>query len=276
VQRPWVAPDELAGGYFEFSNGDVRRIVSNTAGSLTDTGTPAEVRATIYVEGIDGGEATTGAGYIWPSRALVLWYLRGAHTVIQEYVELQIESSTAIGPEGYREIGVCAIGRVQLLRGLDRSEATAQDSGYERQEMPDGSTVHTPRGPVKRRVELSLVDTHVDVQQHRGASTSADYGAASDNASAYPGVDRHADPLVLQGLVREVDGVPVVWLPQIPVDPGTGSGAGADLVVCTRSLAYGAVYGYITELGRREQLPVGRTGVNDAYRYSTIVLEEEV
>jgi len=125
-------------------------------------------------------------------------------------------------------------------------------------------------------IAASLVDTHVDVQQHRGASTSADYGAASDNASAYPGVDRHADPLVLQGLVREVDGVPVVWLPQIPVDPGTGSGAGADLVVCTRSLAYGAVYGYITELGRREQLPVGRTGVNDAYRYSTIVLEEEV
>jgi hypothetical protein len=273
VQRPWVQQNELAGGHFQYANGEVRRISGNTAGALTDTGAPAEVRATIYVSGVDGTEDTSGAGYVWPPRTLILWNLRGAHTVIQQYVELQLLSTSAIGPEGYREIGVAAVGRVQLLGyGVDRTEARAQDSGFERQEMADRSSVHSYRGPIRRTVEVAIVDTHVDLQQVRGAGVSADYVVCSGDSAAYPGADRHADPLVLEGLAREVDGVPVVWLPQIPVEAG---GSGTGIATYWRGWGLGAVYGYL-QPGRREQLQIGRYGVNDGARYSTLTIVEEV
>lgn len=270
--RPWVQPDELVGGYFEYSNGDVRRIARNTAGALTDTGTPSEVRATIYVEGTDGGEATSGTGYVWPPRSLILWYHRGSQASIQQYVDLEILNTYALGPEGYREIGVCAMGRVQVLGyGVDRTEARPQESGYDVETLPDRSTVRTQRGPIRRRAEVAIVDTHVDVTQVRSLTSSADYVVVSAHASAYPAADRHADPLVWEGLAREVDGTPVVWLPRIPVE----SGSGAAVVAYWAGWGLGALYGYMAP-GRRERLQIGSYGVSDGYRYSTIVFEEEV
>jgi len=269
-RRAWVAPNELAGGYFEYSNGDVRKITRNTAGALTDTGTPAELRCTIYVEGSDGGEGASGTGYIWPPRALILIYLRGAHPSIQPYLDLTVTSATTVGPEGYRQIGVAAIGRVQVLGyGVDRTEARALESGFDMQELADRSRVYSERGPDRRRAEVAIVDTLVDVQQVRGTAVSPDYVLISAAGGAYPAADRHADPLVLEGLARECRGHPVVWLPQIPTDPTTGSGVFAHV----RAWGLDALYSYMTA-GRREQVPVGRTGTNDAYRYSTLVFDE--
>lgn len=272
VQRPWVAPDELAGGYVQFATGDIRRISHNTAGALTDTGTPGEHRCTIWVEGVDGTEGASGSGYIWPPRTLILWYQRGSQASILSYIDVRLLSTSAIGPEGYREIGVCAIGRVEFLGlGVDRTMSVAPDSGFDIETMPDRSTVRTERGPVQRTVEIAIVDTWRDVQQVRGSGVSPDYVVASEHASAYPAAARHPDPFVLEGLAREVDGSPVVWLPRVPVESGSGSA----FATYWYGWGYGAVYGYLSH-GRRDQLAVGQVLVNDGYRMNTVTITEEV
>lgn len=267
----WVARDELAGGYFECANGEVRRIRANTSGTLTAGSTVAENRATLYLDDIDGTEDSSGAGYIHPPRALIYWYLRGSRSLTQ--VRLRIASTVAAPPEGYREIGVLALGPVHVLgRAWDRAEAVEHDPGGDIATLPDGSRAVAYRVPVRRRVEVAIVESWVATFDVLGATPQPDYVRASLHASSTPTSDAWGGALDLAGLVREVRRNPVVYLPNIPVDSGSGDA----VVVHTRRSGHGAVYGRITSSVRHEQVEAGSTITDDIHRVATVAMEEEV
>jgi len=267
----WVARDELAGGYFECANGEVRRIASNTSGTLTKGSTVAENRATLYLDDIDGTEDSGGAGYIHPPRALIYWYLRGSRSLTQ--VRLRIASTVAAPPEGYREIGVLAMGPVHVLgRAWDRAEAVEHDPGGDIATLPDGSRTVAYRVPVRRRVEVAIVESWVATFDVLGATPQPDYVRASLHASSTPTSDAWGGALDLAGLAHEVRRNPVVYLPNIPVDSGSGDA----VVVHTRRSGHGAVYGRITGNVRHEQVEAGSTITDDIHRVARVAMEEEV
>ena len=267
----WVAADELAGGYFEFANGAVRKISGNTSGSLTWGSTIAQNRATLYLEGIAGTEDASGSGYVHVPRALILWYLRGSRSLTQ--IRLRVASTLPAPPEGYRSIGLAAMGPVRMLgRAWDRAEQVETDPGDEIVTAPDGTRRNIQRTPVRRRVEVAIVETWLDTADVLGATPSPDYVKASLNASATPTADAWGDALSLEGLVREVRRDPIVYVPHVPVDAGSGD----VIVVHTRRTAHGAIYGRFTSQFRREQLEVGTTITDDGHRVSTIAIEEEL
>ena len=267
----WVARDELAGGYFECANGEVRRIASNTSGTLTKGSTIAENRATLYLDDIDGTEDSSGAGYIHPPRALIYWYLRGSRSLTQ--VRLRIASTVAAPPEGYREIGVLAMGPVHVLgRAWDRAEATEHDPGGEIATLPDGSRTVAYRVPVRRRVEVAIVESWLATYDVLGATPQPDYVRASLHASSTPTSDAWGGALDLAGLAHEVRRNPIVYLPNIPIDSGSGDA----VVVHTRRSGLGAVYGRITSSVRHEQVAAGSTGTDDIHRVTTVAFDEEV
>lgn len=268
---PWVAHDELVGGYFEFPNGDVRRIAANSAGALTSGSTIAENRATLYLEGMDGGEDASGTGYVWPPRALLLWYLRGSRTLTQ--VRLRMTSTSPIGPEAYRGIGVLAMGPVRVMgRPWDRAEALELDPGDEIVTMPDGTRTRSTRVGQRRRIEVAIVESWVSTADVRSLLASPDYVTASAHASATATADRFGDALSLEGLARQVRRSPIVYLPHVPIE----SGSGAALVAYPWRWAQGAIYGRLTSSARREQIQVGQTITDDGHRVATVPFEEEL
>jgi hypothetical protein len=267
----WVAADELVGGYFQFANGTVRKIARNTSGSLTWGSTVAENRATLYLEGITGAEDSSGSGYVHLPRALVLWYLRGSRSLTQ--VRLRVPSSLPVPPEGYRSIGLLAMGPLRLLgRSWDRAEQVETAPNDAIVTQPDGTRRNIQREGVRRRVEVAIVETWLDTADVLGATPSPDYVKVSLNASATPTADAWGDALSLEGLVREVRRDPIVYVPHVPIDAGSGDA----VVVHTRRAAHGSIYGRFTSQFRREQLEVGTTITDDGHRVSTISLEEEL
>ena len=266
---PWVAANELAGGYFQGATGAVVRIVGNTSGALTIGSPVAERRAVLRLE--DEASSGSGSGYIWPPRALVLAYLRGGEDLTS--VALSIAGTEAAHPDGYRAIGLACIGPVRVLgRAPDRSTSLEMEPGSTIETMPDGSRYTVDRAPNRRRVEVGILDSHVDVSQVRSLTASPDYIVVSAHASAAPAAARFGDPLHVVGLVEEVGRSPVVWLPRIPID----SGSGDNVVAYTTQRAGGALYSRITNAARIEQVPAGVTGVSDMYRLTVLAFEEEV
>ena len=266
---PWVAANELAGGYFQGASGAVVRIAGNTSGSLTIGSPVAERRAVLRLE--EEASSGSGSGYIWPPRALVLAYLRGSEDLTS--VALSIAGTESAHPDGYRGIGTACIGPVRVLgRAPDRSTSIEMEPGASIETMPDGSRYTVDRAPNRRRVEVGILDSHVDVSQVRSLTASPDYIVVSSHASASPAAARYGDPLHVVGLVEEVGRSPVVWLPRIPIDSGTGD----NVVAYTTQRAGGALYARITNAARIEQVPAGITGVSDMYRLTVLAFEEEV
>ena len=266
---PWVAADELAGGYFQPDTGSVVKITGNTSGALTSGSTIAERRAIIRLEA-ELGDAS-GTGYIWMPRALLLLYRRGTEDLTS--VALEIDGAEPAHADGYRGIGIACIGPVRVMgRAPDRSTSLEMEPGQTIQTMPDGSRYTTDRTPSRRRVEVGILDSHVDVSQVRSLTASPDYIVVSSDAGASPAAARFGDPLHMVGLVEEVQRQPIVFLPRIPID----TGAGDPIVAVLTQRAGGALYSRITNAARIEQVPAGVTGVSDMYRLTVLAFEEEV
>lgn len=271
LSSAWVSEGELVGGALEFASGDVRVITANTSGVLTSGATIAERRCVITVDGIDGTETSAhGVVKIHPPRALLVWHLRGAATVTQ--LRLDLDSATPLGPNGYRQIGQVAAGPIRFLgRGWDRKTAYVTDTGAELAEIPTGGRSLTQRRPNARRAEVAIVDTAIDVTQIRRGS-SPDYVVSSLHASAAPSGARWGDPLVLEGLFREWAGEPLVWLPSVPTDPGTGD----PVTVYALGWCRDAIYGRITSTSfRREWAGFGAAQSTEGFRVATLAVDEE-
>lgn len=274
---PWVMRDALRGGYFEFDNGEVRKIVGNTSGSVSYGSTVAEHRVVIRLEGIDTTEDASGtAGKIWPPRALLLHHLRGDRSM--QRLEFLLPASPAPGPEGNREIGTLGVFEVHVLgRAFDRTVRTEVIHPTTVSRQDDGSssayawTEHA--GGV---VEYAFVRSHTDLYQVRLSSSTPDYVTASDNGSALPAGSRYAVPLDMEGVYREIRGgkTPVLGLPRIPRDSGSG-----DAITAYTLGGFGAleaIYGRWEGSSSREMIDIGMHLSGDGARYPTIAIRREV
>ena len=268
----WIEEGELVGGAVDLGSGDIRRIAANTAGSLASGSTIAERRCTITLEDVDSGDATSGTCYIHPPRALLLWYLRGQSTVTQ--LRLDIASGATVGPGGYREIGTVAAGWVRVLgRGWDRTTPDILDTGAEVTDLPDRGQAVARRGPSRRSVEVAIVDTAIDLTQIQRSAASPDYVVVSSHASAAPAAERWADPRLVRGLYDQYAGEPIVYLPRIPIESGSGDAITAHTI----GWAAGALYGRITSAAvRNEWAGVGSAGATEMVRLPTLTITEVV
>jgi hypothetical protein len=268
----WVEHDEFAGGMFEFDNGTICKIISNTSGTIGTSPSTSTLFPTLILDA-SGGDAA-GGGYIWPAKVLVLLDRAGATSLGE--VTLTMDSADPIHADDYRAIGTIACGPVRVLgAGVDRTMSDESAPGDRLVDLDDGQRIRVDRAPARRRVEVGIVDSHRDIRQARTialrAGLAPDYIVASDDAGALPAAERYADPLVVASLLRRVGRRPVVFLPNIPVFDGI---VGA--VVYNHTRAMGALYGSIVNEPRVEQIPVGRTMESDAVRLTTIAIEEEL
>ena len=261
---PWLREGELVGGYAEFvTSGTVLRITGNTSGSLTYGTSAAERRAVVFLE--SDAPAAAQAVKLWPPRALLVRY-GGAPSVS---LELTLPGSDPIHADDYRAIGKVVAGRVEVMgRNWDRGTSVEVTPGDVIQTAPDGSRYLVQREPTRRRVEVAIVDSHIDIQQLRRAQSSPDYVAVTTGGTT-PAADRYAAPLTLEGIVRVVGRAPCVLLPYLPR-------ASAGWVAYTSGGATEWLYGRLTNAYRREQLGIGQFGVDDGYRVPVLSFEEEV
>jgi hypothetical protein len=75
TDEPYLYEGELAGGWFEFPNGDIRPIVWNGEGRWSADAAHGLPYIEIDPDSIDGGEDTTGAGKIWYPRSTFYAYM---------------------------------------------------------------------------------------------------------------------------------------------------------------------------------------------------------
>ena len=275
VSGAYVVAGSLAGCAFEFANGVKRTIRDNTAGTLTSGSTVAEPRCEIFLEGITGAEDTSGAGYIWPDRALLIYYCRGTRAF--QRLELVMDSADPLDSRGYREVGVVAAGEITVLgRAFDRTVSMETRANVALAETRDGASYTSVEGPTRRTMELAFVESATFLDELRTGGAMG-YVTASAHASADPVAARRGVTADVEGIYRRITGasLPVVALRRIPRDSGSGN----QIYVATiarGTLADDAVYGRVTGSVRREQIQVGAALVDDAERIATITIQEIV
>jgi hypothetical protein len=278
VSGAFVRAGDLAGARWQFANGKVRRIITNTEGVLTSGSTLAEKRCELTLADIDGTEDTSGTGYIWPRRALVLIYLRGFRTMSRFDVDVPATggpSAADIGPEGYRQIGTLALGEVMVFgRAFDRNSSNERAANVEIFRAQDGTTTASEQGPIGRTMEVAFVDSPTFLDDIRTGG-SPDYVTVSAHANAEPAGTRRAVPATAEGLYQRLGGarLPCVPIRRIPRDDGTGDPIYV-ATIASGTLADDAFLARLTNVVRREQIQVGESLVSDGERVSTIVFEE--
>lgn len=269
---PWVKADELAGWRFKDAAGTVRKVVGNTEGALTYGATIAEHRAVIYLDGTTDA-ATNSTGTLYPNRALLLGYLAGDGSDNVSTVDLEILAAQNYTPgEGYRQIGVCAVGRVHPFGvSPDLDDTLAMDSAANIQTMSDGQRSTARRMNDRRVVEIAHAASPNDGRAMFGTSTSPDYVVVTTGKA--PAASRMGTHLVTEGLVRrctaQANGL-CVFVPYIT--PRTTTGWRARTLNLDTT-----IYGRITSAWRREAIPgVGSRSGTQIHRGATIRIEEEL
>jgi len=267
---PWVEEGELVGGEVILDD-VVYSIVANTSGSLacrTTLGNTATITLDRVVDpALGSGELFV---YICPPRFLICLTADSLNTTSIDQITLTIPTATPYMTGVNRQIGTAAIGPIRFLgRGVDRKTAFVTDTGREIIDLPNGARSMVERKPNRRRQEIAIVDTAIDVTQIRRISAMADY-VVLNSAEDLPAAERYGDPLIFEGLYHEWAGKPIVWLPSIP-STDTNSTTGGP------GYARDAIYGRITsESFRREWAGVGKHGQTEMYRVPTLVIEEEI
>lgn len=263
----YVEQDELKGGMVDLGSSKVRKIIGNTAGTLQSGGTVDTKRAVVFVEGIDGTESSSGAYDIYPPRALIYVYERATWTRL----DIVIDTSEPVGPEGYREIGLVAAGPVYCVGMLNsRQTSLAFEDGATMVTLDDGTRRSIERHPTRRRAEVSWTYSPVDVRQIREAATTPPDYVLAKTGGAVPAAMRYDAPLLVSAIYAGINGksTPVVWLPYVPVSTGTAVHLGA------RALE--ALYGRIVGPIRRERASFGLPMQSEGFTLSTVTIEEEL
>ncbi len=196
---------EYAGACVEWGP-NVYRIRDHSAGVLGTTGTAR--MAEIVVDGLDTA-TTSQDGAIIPRDVAVRVDLLGVH-----YSAWRIGIAAQGTPEGYFEIGLLHVGRVEVFGtppafGWQTSTATNTTS----ETSPDGTTRTARRGDAQRQYVQAWTDG-VWMGQHDNGVGSPDYLLLNANANAEPSGTKHDTGAQVEGLLREVDGAdrPVVVL----------------------------------------------------------------
>lgn len=271
AQRAWVRADEMKGWRFKDATGTTRTITGNTDGSLTYGASVAEDRCTIYLDGATDA-ATNGTGTIYPSRALLLGFLAGAGSDDVTGVTIAIPAADNADAGTYREIGVCAAGRVHVFgESPDLGDTLSMDSAANVQTMSDGQRTTARRAADRRSVEIAFADSPHAASAMFGTSTSPDFVVVTTGARS--AASRNGIPLSVEGLVRRIANTSnglCVWVPNIPRQSSAG------WVAQTFNLDT-TLYGRITSAFRREAtLFVGARSSSQIFRVGTIRFEEEL
>lgn len=270
VGRPWVKADELKGWRFKDQSGGVHEVTGNTAGSLTYGSPAAELRAVIHLA-TQCASATNQTGTLYPPRALLFAYLDSNDDV--ESVSLEVVAANNYTPtEGYRQIGVAAVGRVHLFGvSPDLNDALTLEPAANVQTMQDGQRYTRRMSADRRRVEIAFANSPHEARDMFGTSTSPDYVIAYTGGPIAG--DSSGIPLLMEGLARRAANTSnglVVWCPRIVAQASTG------WVVQTFGLD-ATVYGRLTAPFRREGVQmIGERGASQVFRVPTIVIEEEL
>jgi hypothetical protein len=270
---PYLEGMEAAGGTFEFDDAGqtCRKITSHNFGPWIDEPDVGAVPV-LYCEDIDGTEPAAGTGRIWFPRALLLFHLAGVNYV--EGVQILLHPTAAAcpdPPEGYYQIGVAAIGRVEVAGwrpGWAQSYQTTPNVQVET--LEDGSRRSRKRGPERDRREILW--PQVDISSTRGDTTAPDFVKGTTTVGAVPIATRTDAPLALEAIVRELDG-PNTCCAYIPYIPKGSNGA--NTIVHLYNRARGTIYGRIISPVRRDVI-VGTPESDEVVRGSACVIEQEV
>ena len=263
----WIRPGALVGHTVDLGGGKLRRVIHNTEGVWTTAGT--EVRPVLWLDGMDGTEASSGNCDLW-STSLVLIH-HGAGWTAGGY-RLSIDSQSTV--DGYHEVGVMVLGPL-LVWGHDPSWGRVRTitPNVNIRTARDGTRRSRRDGPMRRAVEVAWVDG-VDMTGASGSGgilgnqPSPDYVLGTSTGSPAPLAARYGTPEALLGLASYLDGphTPVVYLPRIP------KGTPDDITfIQPADMVYGRMLGEV-----RLETRQGDESIDEVVNVASIVIEEEL
>lgn len=183
----YVDKDELVGGYVDMGSGDVRKIVSNTAGAIVIPTGKAVAAAKILVEGIDTTEATSGTWRIVFYRTVHI--LPDSQAKKKGY-RIKLYTTTGGGnapPEGRYEFSILAGPAWPIPWQHGQDTVRVHRPRVSISEAPDGTARFHRMGEPEEVVELhweagprNMQDWYIDAADgdYFGAGTSGDKDAA--------------------------------------------------------------------------------------------------
>jgi hypothetical protein len=262
----YLHQSEFDGCTFDL-NGDLRRITSTWGGSWT--GTQATKQASLFLDGVTGAEAASGAanGSVWAKDLCIVVALTGDKRF--SGYRLRITAGSTV--DGFQKIGTAIMGPVAYFGtqySWGRTTETAVNVAAE--SLQDGQVWTRVAGPAARRVDFAWTDG-IDTSSLNGASPDPDYFTATASGSAEGVATVKAVPQLIDGLVRQLDGphTPVVYLPRVPRGP-------SDVVTLNRRGEFMA--GRMSGAARVESIlgDEGDTTRGEMVRVATISIDELV
>lgn len=273
----YIENNELAGGWVVIDPDGAdytARITGNTAGRLDDGASLDEKRATIFISGLDPAAPTSGTVRVIPPRSVTVAALFGHRAILSAFVRINptnLRTGYPAPPWGTIRIRAFNLGRVDFLGWSPaRDHSVQRESVVSVTDMPSGARWSRRMNPRTRRiVEFSVSSDSIDISKSRGVHDD-DYLRASQTAGSEPVAARHDAPLLVAGLLDEIDGAGglVTWVPAW--DPN-----GDDVQSWCLQHAGGALHGRITSEARLENV-VGYVHGDQVVRGPRVVLEEEI
>jgi hypothetical protein len=273
----YIEGNELAGGWVVIDPDGAdytARITGNTAGRLDDGASLDEKRATIFISGLDPAAPTSGTVRVIPPRSVTVAALFGHRAILSAFVRINptnLRTGYPAPPWGTIRIRAFNLGRVDFLGWSPaRDHSVQRESVVSVTDMPSGARWSRRMNPRTRRiVEFSVSSDSIDISKSRGVHDD-DYLRASQTAGSEPVAARHDAPLLVAGLLDEIDGAGglVTWVPAW--DPN-----GDDVQSWCLQHAGGALHGRIVSEARLENV-VGLPHADQVVRGPRVVLEEEI
>jgi hypothetical protein len=213
--------NELAGGTFNL-DGDRRRIVANTAGLWVGSSTSTVKRCIIELEGVTGAEAASGSsGQIWAPRLLAYVYSTAGAGAAYQGIRVQIDGGASNVRDAYQEIGAAIVAGIVPLPWSPGGEGSPLGFTLERQievtTLRDGSRSVRRLGPDRRVFEIAWPSAPTAGVWR--ASPDPEYVATTSTAGAEPAASRHELPYLIEGILREGEGGPLLWIPRLDRGP---------------------------------------------------------
>lgn len=261
VDGRYIAYGEFVGGTIVFNGGETRRIVWNSEGVYTDNLTK---RPQFRFEG--GAIGAHATCELWHPSALLLVH---EHTTIYDRYAVRIPIQTTY--DGDFRIGVVLVGGMAMFgRKYARGRTITTTPNYAMTQDEAGHRRARELGDVRRSVVMSW--SEVDLTAVSGASPNPDYISLRSNAAAGPVADRFSTPLLMEGLIRELQGGvrPCVYVPHIAA---TTADANGDETRLSGREDY--VYGRLVDASTRTAV-LGTESQDEVVTFTGVRFEEEV
>jgi len=201
------------GDTFDLSGSVLRKVGSNTEGSWTNQTTKTPV---LRLASPDGSEAASGTGSLWARDFGVVVH---DHTETYEFYRIRIpvqdtadddfRGKFAIGP-------IVPFGHQHDLGWTVRKQRPYRDVG-----LRNGRMRRTKEGPVQRVIDLSWSLTAVDASRVYADQTSTVVGDYIVPGETEPGASAHDVVSVMEGLIDELEGAPIVLLRRVEAGSAT-------------------------------------------------------